>query len=369
MKGVFAFIGKLTILVFSIGLTGYVLVRCVVKDPPRVENFGRFEVNGAPVVNLIQVFSAPGASGFAPEPNWVPTDWDAKLAHPLTFVDPNDLRWEVPAGQINDGASVPLILHSFVGGGHNGLFLGAAIVHDCYCQKEEARTSLNVDWPEVHKMFYYAMRASNVPEARAKVMYGAVACFGPPRSMEQWIRLLAEWDSHNGAAARAAKTDWIGWGGAEDLKQQIDKENRDVAEAEATRAMINPEIARIETEVARIGDRSSKLSSPFLAPVSGIRIERASEADQLRLEFESKRREVVNLQMKRQNLDAAVEASAARVEGLTQELKREEAVQERANALLSKIERNASSLTLEDIEVLTREVSTTVDWNSASPPE
>jgi hypothetical protein len=47
------------------------------------------------------------------------------------------------------------------------------VIHDFYCDSKKR------SWQDTHKVFYYAMRAANVDEKTAKIMYGAVYLFGP----------------------------------------------------------------------------------------------------------------------------------------------------------------------------------------------
>ncbi len=47
------------------------------------------------------------------------------------------------------------------------------MIHDYYCDRKER------SWQDTHQVFYYAMRAANVDEKTAKIMYGAVYLFGP----------------------------------------------------------------------------------------------------------------------------------------------------------------------------------------------
>ena len=90
----------------------------------------------------------------------------------FAYIDPAGRRWEVPAGTITDGASVPqgfwVCCPPF-----SGKYRSAAVVHDYYCQTKSR------SWKETHLTFYNAMRASGVTESQAKAMYGAVYSFGP----------------------------------------------------------------------------------------------------------------------------------------------------------------------------------------------
>src|SRR5690606_16753795 len=96
-----------------------------------------------------------------------------KLTSPFEFEDPNTLKWRVPPDTEVDGASIPKVLWSVIGGPFSGRFLKASIVHDYYCDRK-VRTA-----HDTHRNFYYGMRANGVSENKATLMYWAVKAFGP----------------------------------------------------------------------------------------------------------------------------------------------------------------------------------------------
>lgn len=89
------------------------------------------------------------------------------------FVDDQARIWEVPAGSITDGASIPTALWSIIGSPYTGKYLKAAIIHDYFTQTKY-RT-----WPLTHNNFYEAMIASGVDRNTALIMWAAVYRFGP----------------------------------------------------------------------------------------------------------------------------------------------------------------------------------------------
>jgi hypothetical protein len=95
-----------------------------------------------------------------------------KLMEPYSFVDAEGKQWDVPAGYLTDGASVPSALWALYPP-FTGAYRSAAVIHDFYCDNQER------SWQDTHKVFYNAMRASDVDEKTAKIMYGAVYLFGP----------------------------------------------------------------------------------------------------------------------------------------------------------------------------------------------
>lgn len=96
-----------------------------------------------------------------------------KLLTDLTFYDPADTRWAVPAGAIVDGASIPRLFWPIIGAPLDGNYRDASIVHDWYCDRR-TRT-----WQATHRVFYEAMLVSGVPHTKAKIMYFAVRWRGP----------------------------------------------------------------------------------------------------------------------------------------------------------------------------------------------
>ncbi|OQS41908.1 DUF1353 domain-containing protein [Chromobacterium haemolyticum] len=108
-----------------------------------------------------------------PQTAWLPDGRRMRLTQPFGYVDKDNLPWPVPVGAIVDGASIPQVLWSLIGGPLEGLYRQASIIHDYYC---DVRTR---PWQAVHRVFYEAMLCSGVSEPKAKIMYYAVYRFGP----------------------------------------------------------------------------------------------------------------------------------------------------------------------------------------------
>lgn len=104
-----------------------------------------------------------------------------KLDTEFRFKDPNGLMWTTPLGTEVDGASIPQPFWSVIGGPFEGQYINASVIHDHYCRTKE-RTA-----HDTHRNFYYGMRASNVPEWKAKLMHWAVATYGPDWKLEKRI--------------------------------------------------------------------------------------------------------------------------------------------------------------------------------------
>lgn len=104
---------------------------------------------------------------------WLPDGRKMRLTSDFAYRDPVGKRWVAPKDSVIDGASVPQIFWTPVGGPFEGPYRKASVLHDVACVE---RTET---WQAVHKMFYYAMRAASVSESRAALMYAAVYKFGP----------------------------------------------------------------------------------------------------------------------------------------------------------------------------------------------
>jgi hypothetical protein len=95
-----------------------------------------------------------------------------RLEKPFGYVDPRGVHWDVPAGTVTDGASIPRVLWMSYPP-FTGQYRAAAVIHDYYCDKKSR------SWRDTHEVFYNATRAAGVAETVAKAMYAAVYFFGP----------------------------------------------------------------------------------------------------------------------------------------------------------------------------------------------
>ena len=96
-----------------------------------------------------------------------------ELDQDFQFLDPNGLEWSVPSGVQVDGASIPRVFWTFIGGPFSGAYTEASVIHDYYCCAR-SRTA-----HDTHRNFYYGMRANGVVAWKAKFMLWAVSTFGP----------------------------------------------------------------------------------------------------------------------------------------------------------------------------------------------
>jgi hypothetical protein len=116
-------------------------------------NYGRFEGR------VVAVWNADGRTMI--------------LVEDFAYTDPKEHRWAAPKGRKIDGASIPQVFWSFIGGPFEGEYRNASVVHDIACEDKTE------PWREVHLMFYLASLLGGVNPLKAKIMYGAIYQFGP----------------------------------------------------------------------------------------------------------------------------------------------------------------------------------------------
>jgi hypothetical protein len=122
--------------------------------PARADNFGRY-------IGTVQA-------------EWLSDGRRMKLLADFIYVDPSEVQWLAPKGWVVDGASIPRIAWTLVGGPFEGKYRDASVIHDVACDQKAQ------PWELVHLTFYYGMRASGVKHGAALLMYWAVY-FGGPR--------------------------------------------------------------------------------------------------------------------------------------------------------------------------------------------
>jgi Protein of unknown function (DUF1353)/Bacterial SH3 domain len=96
-----------------------------------------------------------------------------KVVEQVRFVDQQGRIWDVPAGTVTDGASIPSALWSLVGAPFSGKYRKAAVIHDHF-----VRTKYR-SWSDTHNVFHEAMIDSGVSKSKAMLMWAAVYRFGP----------------------------------------------------------------------------------------------------------------------------------------------------------------------------------------------
>ena len=109
-----------------------------------------------------------------PQTEWDPDGRRMFLLDDFVYVDPAAQKWIASKSSKIDGASIPQVFWSLIGGPFEGQYRNASVVHDTECQEPHKH-----DWRDVHRMFYLASRAGGIGAMKAKVMFAAVYHFGP----------------------------------------------------------------------------------------------------------------------------------------------------------------------------------------------
>jgi hypothetical protein len=118
-------------------------------------------------------FAAAGKFSGTIVTRWNDDGRNMTLLEPFEYVDPSGAKWPVPPGATLDGASIPKLFWSLIGGPFEGRYRNASVVHDFYCQ---VRTR---PFRVVHRVFYDAMVTSGLTDRTSWLMYKAVDQFGP----------------------------------------------------------------------------------------------------------------------------------------------------------------------------------------------
>jgi Protein of unknown function (DUF1353) len=133
------------------------------------------------------------------EARWENDGRTMTLLNELRYNDPDGALWVAPAGSVVDGASIPRVLWSLMGGPFEGKYRNASVLHDvAYDQKTRS-------WKQCDRMFYNAMRCSGVGATEAKTMYYALYRHG-----RHWKRLhipTGETPEENATVPRALPVD------------------------------------------------------------------------------------------------------------------------------------------------------------------
>lgn len=104
---------------------------------------------------------------------WSDDELEMELVKDFVYVDATGKEWKAPTGSIINGASIPSMFWSVIGGPFEGRFRKASVLHDAACDVQTE------SWEDVHRMFYDACRCSRVGIGKAQTMYWAVYHFGP----------------------------------------------------------------------------------------------------------------------------------------------------------------------------------------------
>jgi hypothetical protein len=166
-----------------------------------------------------------------------------ELAKPFGYIDPQGTHWDVPAGFVTDGASIPLFFQPLIGGPWTENYVKAAVVHDFYIRRSAVKAQ------DVHKMFFSALLAGGTDPERAKQMGWAVLRFGP-----HWKQAdLAEYE-------RA-------WRAREEMMSRLDKWWQDVEETFKEKE--RKRLAKAEEEHTVLGLPLKLRTRVFMLPKTG----------------------------------------------------------------------------------------------------
>ncbi|WP_433965177.1 DUF1353 domain-containing protein [Tunturiibacter gelidiferens] len=104
-----------------------------------------------------------------------PLDGDRlmEVQQPFGYSDEAGKMWAVPTKALVDGASIPRVFWSILGGPWDGRYRDASVVHDWFCAVRI------MPWQATHRMFYEAMLTSGTDSTLAKTMFLAVRYCGP----------------------------------------------------------------------------------------------------------------------------------------------------------------------------------------------
>lgn len=98
----------------------------------------------------------------------------------FAFVDSRGLRWEVKAGAVVDGSSIPWLLQRWLGSPWVGLHRFGSSIHDDACVRKSMPYQL------VHSMYHDACRAAGA--ANADTLYFGVKHWGPRKGFPTHAR-------------------------------------------------------------------------------------------------------------------------------------------------------------------------------------
>lgn len=118
----------------------------------------------------------------------LPDGRNAKLIKEFVYYDQSNVEWKAPKNSIVNGASIPRLFWTVIGGPFEGKYRSASVIHDVACDK---RTR---PWRATHEAFYKASRFAGTSEKLAKIMYAAVFHFGPRWGSNTGIRTLQSKD-------------------------------------------------------------------------------------------------------------------------------------------------------------------------------
>jgi hypothetical protein len=97
---------------------------------------------------------------------------EAIVVKDALYIDPDGVHWWCTAGTKINGLSVPRLFWRLCWP-YEAKSREASAFHDRYCVTKERPS------PEVHRMFYYSMRANGMGPFRSWIRWVVVRAFGP----------------------------------------------------------------------------------------------------------------------------------------------------------------------------------------------
>lgn len=122
---------------------------------------------------LLQATSGEGSFDGVVRAEWCNDGRAMRLLENFDYRDPAGVQWDASKGSVIDGASIPPVFWSMIGGPYEGKYRKASVVHDAACDRRDR------SWKETHRMFYHACLCGGVHKMKAKIMFAAVYHFGP----------------------------------------------------------------------------------------------------------------------------------------------------------------------------------------------
>ena len=101
-----------------------------------------------------------------------PGHTEFELLQDYSYRDDDGTVWTAPAGSIVNGASIPRVVWTSVGGPWSGKYRNAAVIHDYLTEERPSSSEV------VHRLFLDGMLKNGVSKTRANLMYAAVVTFG-----------------------------------------------------------------------------------------------------------------------------------------------------------------------------------------------
>jgi hypothetical protein len=137
------------------------------------------------VFATLPTLAQPAKYGKFPEhaqTEWLDDGRRMVLLRDFVFIEPNGTTWLAKAAHkppkdgdlVIDGATIPPVFWSIIGGPYEGLYRNGSIVHDAECVEPHKHR-----WQDVHRMLYRAALAGGTSQLAAKLIFAAVWHFGP----------------------------------------------------------------------------------------------------------------------------------------------------------------------------------------------